>query len=408
MQEAAPAATEPTAEVAATESTAEVAEVDVAEAAVAKPAAAVTEAEKVEEPATTKPAEEAADDIQKPAAAVTAEPAGTPPAAAAASATGSVLDGVEMMMGTWAWGTDVGGLANPQWGTAENAATDNAAALRECVRAGVCWLDTAEIYNKGRSEEIVGSSLAALEAGLAPVHVATKFIPLPWRLQQSCLRSALVHSLERLKMKCVDLYQIHSPAFSLRSIDVWAEAIAACQKEGLCRAVGVSNYSTEQVTRTHAILAQHGVQLASNQIEYSLLHRLPEQTGLLANCHKLGVRILAYSPLAMGRLSGKYRSQADLDNLEGRKFGKVQWPQLEKLLGVMQRIADEQGGKSLPQIAINWVICKGGIPIVGAKNAKQAAENAAATGWRLTAQQVKDLDDASQVGSTSMWQGSST
>ena len=75
----------------------------------------------------------------------------------------------------------------------------------------------------------------------------------------------------------MDLYQVHSPAFSLRAVEVWAEGMAQCVKEGLCKHVGVSNYSSDQVARTHAMLAKYGIKLASNQIEYSLLHRLPER-----------------------------------------------------------------------------------------------------------------------------------
>ncbi|KAH3759218.1 aldo/keto reductase [Pelomyxa schiedti] len=337
----------------------------------------------------------------------------TTTATAAAAPTGAYrpIHEREMIIGTWAWGADnTSSLGMPAWGTKGNSGTDNAAALRAAVARGVVAFDTAEVYNSGRSEAFIAEAVAALAkvdpAAAESIQVATKFIPMPWRFRQVNLRNALVESLGRLKRPWVDLYQVHSPAVSIRQVEVWAEALAQVQKEGLTRTVGVSNYNTDQVMRTHAALQGFGVALATNQIEYSLLHRLPEKTGLIKRCNELGVKILAYSSLAMGRLTGKYKSQAALDTISDRQFGTVTWPVLEKILQVMQRIADEQGGKTLSQVAINWVICKGCIPIVGAKNEAQAIENAGAVGWRLSAQQVADLDEVSLPGTATWWQGS--
>ena len=120
----------------------------------------------------------------------------------------------------------------------------------------------------------------------------------------------------------------------------------------------------------------------------------------------------------MGRLTGKYASQEALgtqykviiiiieDKISDRNFGKVGFSDLEKLITVMRRIGAEQGGKTPAQVAINWVVCKGAVPITGAKNATQANDNVGAMGWRLTPQQVEDLDAASIKGTSSMWQGS--
>lgn len=172
-------------------------------------------------------------------------------------------------------------------------------------------------------DERKGEDMAALlpPSSFRPI-VATKFIPLPvpWRGFQSSVMQALYQSLDRLNLPYVDLYQIHGPAFSLRSrsnscsalytftplyidrsiilsvatiaiiiiitmnaiiimyllgVDVWAEGLVECYEKGLARAVGVSNYNSQEVKTTHRILDEHGVKLASNQIEYSLLHRLP-------------------------------------------------------------------------------------------------------------------------------------
>lgn len=107
---------------------------------------------------------------------------------------------------------------------------------------------------------------------------------------------ALRGSLERLKVDCVDLYQIHGP-IHLRSIEVMANALAEAVNLGLTKTVGVSNYSTEEMIKMYDCLKKHNIQLASNQIEYSLLRRLPETSGHIAECHKRGVAVLGYGPL---------------------------------------------------------------------------------------------------------------
>ena len=97
-------------------------------------------------------------------------------------------------------------------------------------------------------------------------------------------------------MECVDLYQIHGP-IHLRSIEVVANALAEAVKLGLTKTVGVSNYSTADTIKMYDCLQKHGIQLASNQVEYSLLRRVPETSGLIAACHQRNIAVLGYSPL---------------------------------------------------------------------------------------------------------------
>jgi aryl-alcohol dehydrogenase-like predicted oxidoreductase len=156
------------------------------------------------------------------------------------------------------------------------------------------------------------------------------------------------------------------------------------------------------------VLTARGVPLLSNQIEYSLLHRMPETTGLIAACRELGVRILAYSPLAMGRLTGKYTTQQQLDSIAGsRKFGAVTAGQLAPVVAKLQQIGQAHGGKTPAMVALRWVIQKGAIPIAGAKNAAQATENAGALGWAMSDAEMAELDAVSLPGYSSFWQGSS-
>ena len=97
-------------------------------------------------------------------------------------------------------------------------------------------------------------------------------------------------------MNCVDLYQIHGPVH-FRSIKVVANALAEAVKLGLTKTVGVSNYSTDEMIKMYDCLQQHGIPLASNQVEFSILRRLPETSGHIAECHKRNIAVLGYSPL---------------------------------------------------------------------------------------------------------------
>ncbi|NPA27155.1 MAG: aldo/keto reductase, partial [Chloroflexi bacterium] len=203
-----------------------------------------------------------------------------------------------MGIGTWAWGDRV------MWGFGrEYNEADLRAAFRAAVRGGVPFFDTAEVYGWGRAERFLGTFLAEEdEATRNQVVIATKFFPYPWRWRARALRRALEGSLRRLRRPYVDLYQIHWP-WPPRDIRVWVRALAEQVQAGLARAAGVSNYNLEQMKVAEAILADHGLPLASNQLEYSLLRRDIEFQGLLDYARSRGITILAYSPLAMGMLT---------------------------------------------------------------------------------------------------------
>jgi len=181
-----------------------------------------------------------------------------------------------------------------------------------------------------------------------------------------------------------------------------ADALAESVKLGLVRTVGVSNYSIDQTVRMHAALAKHGIQLASNQVEYSLIRRYPETSGLIAKCHELGVAVLAYSPLGQGRLSGKY-SAANPPSSK-RRFSNYPMEELAPLLAVMERLSKEHD-KPMTAVALNYVMCKGAIPLGGARNLEQAAQNAKALGWRLSDQEIEELEKVSLLGDKgTFWQ----
>jgi aryl-alcohol dehydrogenase-like predicted oxidoreductase len=205
---------------------------------------------------------------------------------------------------------------------------------------------------------------------------------------------ALRRSLTRLGLPRVDLYQLHFP-MGLLSVERRMDALAGTVEAGLARAVGVSNYPATDLRRAHAALARRGIPLASNQVHYSLLHRRPERDGVLAACRELGVTLIAYSPLEMGLLSGKYGPGRPPPGARGLRAGARRLATMQPLLGALRAIG-EAHGKTPAQVALNWLIAQGTVPIPGAKSATQARDNAGALGWRLTAEESETLDRLSK------------
>ncbi len=297
------------------------------------------------------------------------------------------LHATEMGVGAWAWGDRI------IWNYGRSYTDEDVrGAFDISLENGIRLIDTAEVYGRGRSERLIGEFLKETEV---PVLLATKFMPFPWRFRKKALLRSLRRSLERLDVESVDLYQIHFPIPPI-SIETWMNELAVAVKEGLTRTVGVSNYNQSQMLQAYSALARHEVPLASNQVEYHLLNRRVEKNGLLARCRELDIRLIAYSPLAMGLLTGKYTVDSPPPGMRGRRAARI-LPKLPPFLKLMTQIGQDQGGKSNAQVALNWLICKGTMPIPGAKNAKQAEQNAGALGWKLTDDQVVALDEASEV-----------
>lgn len=259
------------------------------------------------------------------------------------------------------------------------------------VMEGLRLFDTAEVYGQGRSEQLLGEFLKTSEQTL---YVATKFMPYPWRLSRGALLRALKGSLKRLGLAQVDLYQIHQ-ALPPVTPETWMNAMTEATHAGLTREVGVSNYDRGWTQRAYDALAREGLHLASNQVEYSLINRKIEKNGLLKQCQELGVRLIAYSPLGMGLLTGKYTPEQPPSGLRGTRYNRAFLERMIPLLTLMKRIGSDHAGKTPAQVAINWTICKGTLPIPGAKNIAQAEQNAGAITWRLTDEEVSALDEAS-------------
>ena len=297
-------------------------------------------------------------------------------------------------VGTWAWG-DRG-----TWGMggydAELTRDSIQHAWSASIDAGVTFFDTAEVYGRGESERIIGAMIARDSQRGASTVVATKFMPSPWKLQvHDALLKSLRASLARLGLPAVGLYQIHGP-ISLRSHSVLAEALAAAHNEGLVKAVGVSNYSAKETRSMSDALRSRGMQLATNQIEFSLLRRSPETSGLLEVCAELGVLPLAYSPVGQGRLTGKYSAAHPPPGK--RTFSKHPMEVVEGIVAELHKIGAKYGGRTPSQVALNWVIAKGVVPIPGAKNRHQAEENAGALGFQIDDEDLERLDRVALPG----------
>lgn len=287
-------------------------------------------------------------------------------------------------VGTWQWGDRM------YWGFGrEFGEREVREAFEESVAAGLTFFDTAESYGGGRSERFIGAFIRETNA---PVVIGTKFMPYPSRVTKAAFHRALRRSLTRLGMPAVDLYQMHWP-FPPVSIEAWMDAMVEAFHAGQIRAVGVSNYSMQQMRRAHERLATHGIPLASNQVKFSLIDREPLYSGLLDACRELGITLIAYGPLAKGLLTGKYTADRHPGGMRGRRFTREVFRRAAPLLATLREIADRRG-KTPAQAAINWCIAKGTLPIPGAKTGEQARENAGALGWSLTVEEVAALDAA--------------
>lgn len=289
-------------------------------------------------------------------------------------------------IGTWQWGDRF----TWDYGRGGFSDADLQASYQACVTQGINFFDTAEVYGRGQSERLLGKFS---RADGREVVIATKFMPFPWRVSRSELLKALKGSLARLGLPRVDLYQIHWP-MPPHSTRFWVEALGDAMQSGLARAVGVSNYSREQTLRAHDLLTRQGIPLASNQVRFSLLDRKAERNGLLQACRERGITLIAYSPLAQGLLTGKYTLQQPLTGDRRRRLGRYLAP-VQPLITLLRSMGEARDGKTPAQVALNWVVAKGAVPIPGAKNARQAQENLGALGWQLTQDEIAILDQAS-------------
>jgi aryl-alcohol dehydrogenase-like predicted oxidoreductase len=262
-------------------------------------------------------------------------------------------------------------------------------ALEASVAAGVTLFDTAAMYSGGAAERRLGELARGHE-----VQIATKFPP-GMRSRADDLPAALDASLARLGRAMIDLYQHHYPT---RRVDIprLMELMADAVEAGRVRAIGVSNYSADQIRTAHAALASRGIPLASVQQGYSLLDRRVEANGILEACRELGISLIAYQPLASGALTGKYLGRQRPTGFR-RFMSRFRGSAREAVVPVVDLLREigERHDRTAAQVALRWLIEQGDvIPIPGAKNGAQAAANAGALAFSLTSDEVEQLSRA--------------
>jgi aryl-alcohol dehydrogenase-like predicted oxidoreductase len=263
-------------------------------------------------------------------------------------------------------------------------------ALEASLEAGVNLFDTAAMYSGGASEQRLGELAKGRD-----VLIATKF-PAGFRFRTDGFPRELEATLARLGRPTIDLYQHHFPARRVSIPDLMEQLVNAVGA-GKVSAVGVSNYSAEQMRQAHTALARRGIPLASIQVEYSLLHRQPEINGVLDACRKLGVTLIAYTPLAGGLLTGKYSASKRPGGFFRRilpRYRRRALESIEPVIGLLSEIG-EGYGKTPSQVALRWLIENPVVlPIPGAKNGNQARDNAGALTFSLTPEQVEAISQA--------------
>jgi pyridoxine 4-dehydrogenase len=297
----------------------------------------------------------------------------------------------QMGCGTWAWGNRL------LWGYDQSMDTQLQEVFDLCVRNGVTLFDTGDSYGTGKlngqSEKLLGKFESEYQGiNKERICLATKLAAYPWRLTSKSLVKAGLASMERLGR--VDLAQMHWSTANYFPWQEWQllDGLADLYEQGLIKGVGLSNYGTKRLRQVQQKFSDRNIPIATLQVQYSLLSTYPvTELGLKETCDELGIKLIAYSPLGLGVLTGKYTHPSSYPKgLRSLLFKKLV-PAAKPLLDSLGAIAESRQ-KTMAQVALNWCIAKGTIPIPGAKNLQQAGENIAAQNWLLDGGEIAELD----------------
>src|SRR5438270_712306 len=287
-------------------------------------------------------------------------------------------------LGTWA----IGGW---MWGGSDKR--ESIATIRSAVERGISLIDTAPVYGFGRSEELVGEALAGIRD---KVVIATK-CGLGWKdgkpyrdSRPDSLRSGVEDSLRRLRVDSIDLMQVHWPDLEVPMEDC-AQTLEELRREGKIHAIGVSNFSPEQMD-----VFRSAAPLASVQPPYNLFEREIEADVLpYARC--TGLTMLCYGALCRGLLSGRMSAAQQFEGDDLRKVDpKFQQPRFDQYLAAataLKSLARQRFGKSLLALAIRWVLDQGPtIALWGARHFAQLDPIAEIDGWTIDAEAKAEID----------------
>jgi aryl-alcohol dehydrogenase-like predicted oxidoreductase len=270
-------------------------------------------------------------------------------------------------LGLWALG---------RWRPEDEARTK--ATIGHALERGLRWFDTAEVYGAGRSERILGDVLYRAGPTAADALIVTK---LSWEhLRPAQVRPALMGSLQRLGRPKVDLYLIHSPDPRVPLADTMP-ALELLWKEGKIGAIGVSNFSVEQMKEARDALRE--TQIVVNQVLYNLFERA-DGDEVLPYCQKEGILVEAYTPLARGLLAGRYLTGA-IPVGPARSIGlRERLPEVQAMARQLHELAEE-AGVPMAALALHWLSERGVAPLFGASRPEQVDEILAAWAARPTA-----------------------
>jgi aryl-alcohol dehydrogenase-like predicted oxidoreductase len=292
-----------------------------------------------------------------------------------------------LALGAWAMGNDPA-----EWGYVDD--NESIAAIQAALDGGVNLIDTAPIYGNGHAETIVGRAVAGRRENVV---IATKCGLLPPASAEGqpvrCLTAESIiteceASLRRLRSDYIDLYQCHWPDTNTPERETFS-ALERLRTQGKVRAIGVSNYSCEQIVR-----AMEYTRIASAQPAFSLICRRPLH-DLLPFCQEHEIGVIAYSPLAKGLLTGKFRADTPLSGVRAAdpEFRGDRFRRNLDFVAQLRVIADRYD-RSLAQLALRWVIQQPGVTsaIMGAKRPSQVIENLGAAEFEITETDLLAID----------------
>jgi len=294
--------------------------------------------------------------------------------------------------GAWA----IGGDWEFGWGAQDDA--HSIAAIHRALELGVNWIDTAAVYGLGHSEEVVARALQEWHGPRPYVFTKCGMVwngqgKVDYSLRQESVRRECEASLRRLKTDVIDLYQIHWTADDLNeTLEGWT-TLAALQKEGKVRWIGLSNASVEEMQKLQGI-----ARITSLQPPYSLIRRNVE-TEQLPWCRQENVGVIVYSPMASGLLSGAMTRErlAALPKTDWRtRNEQFKEPKLSENLKLVERLraVGARHGRSPGETAIAWTLRHPAVTgaIVGARNAKQVDGIIGAMDFRLTPSEIAKVE----------------
>jgi len=272
------------------------------------------------------------------------------------------------------------------------------AIVKAALDGGINWFDTAEAYGFGLSERGLSDGLQAAGMKDGDIFIATKWLPVPRTAGN--IKRTITSRQRHLSPYSIGLHQVHAP-YGFSATENEMNAMADLVEAGVIGSVGVSNFGAERMRRAHKALEKRGIPLVSNQLQYSLIYRKIETSGVLETARELGITIIAWSPIGSGILTGKFHKDPELlkkTTLARRLSLERKMKNTGLLIGVLDEIATAHQ-VTQAQVALNWLINFHGdtvVAIPGASIVNHAIESAGVMKFTLSEEEMARLDEASK------------